>query len=78
MNSVSLPLPAQTLTLSTSLTNGRWRISEDRFLTDQILVLSDLNGQFNQTYQYYIINWEGVEVIAIQIHITTTGELTLN
>ena len=40
--------------------------------------LSGLNEQYNQTYKYYVINWDGVEVIAIQIRITTTGKLIIN
>ena len=78
LNSVSLPLPAHALTLSTSITGGRWRVSGGTYFSDQLLVLSDLNEGYNETYQYYVINWEGTEVIAIQILITTTGKLMFN
>ena len=76
LNSISLPLPAQTLTLRTSLSSGMWRMVGGGIFTDP-LVINNLDESYNETFQFFITNWENDEVLATQIRVTTTGELVI-
>ena len=73
LNSVTLPLPAQTLTLSTSLSSGIWIMAGGEIFTDP-LVINTLDESYNETFHYFITNWNNVQVLAIQIRVTTTGK----
>ena len=72
LNFVALPLPAQTLTLTSSLSTGIWRMVGGEMFTDPI-VINILNESYNETFQYFITNWDNEEVLAIQIRVITTG-----
>ena len=42
--------------------------------TDPI-VINILNESYNETFQFFITNWDNEEVLAIQIRVITTGKL---
>ncbi|KAI6650358.1 Receptor-type tyrosine-protein phosphatase alpha isoform X4 [Oopsacas minuta] len=73
LNSISLPLPAQTLTLSSSLSMGTWRLLGGEDFTESVLVINDLYETYDEIFQFYTFNCDNEEVLATQIRITTTG-----
>ena len=73
MNTVALPLPPQSLLFGTNLIQGRWRLSNNTFLAYSTLFIDQITPSYDETFRFYVPNWENEEVLAIQIRFTTTG-----
>ena len=71
MNTVSIPLSTQEVSLSTNLV-GRWNILGNIEVSSSTVDI----GTFMETdaglYTLYTNNWDGVEVIAMQIVISSS------
>ena len=75
MNTLSVPSAVQDITLSINI-DGKWTLPDNSQLTNSILTIPNFSSQNNGVYKFYIINWDGVEVCAIQITLTTTTTIT--
>ena len=75
MNTLSVPSAVQDITLSINI-EGKWNHPDNSNSTNSILTIPNFSQQNNGVYKFYIINWDGVEVCAIQITLTTTTTIT--
>ena len=75
MNTLSVPSVVQDITLSINI-EGKWNNPDNSNSTNSILTIPDFTQQNNGVYKFNIINWDGVEVCAIQINLTTTTTIT--
>ena len=66
MNSLLVLSAEQDVTLSTNI-EGKWNLPNNSNSTNSILTIPNFSSQNNGVYKFYIINWDGVEVYAIQI-----------
>ena len=81
MNTVSIPLSTQEVSLSINLV-GRWNIPGNIDISSSTVDI----GTFMETdvglYTFYTNNWYGTEVIAMQINISSSpaliGNYTMN
>ena len=71
-NSISLKVRTVDFSLSANL-QGRWRLPDDTFTSEQSISYQTLDYQYFGLYQYLIVNWDGNEVIAIQITLIRDG-----
>ena len=75
MNTLSVPSAVQDITLSINI-EGKWNHSDNSQSTNSILTIPNFSSQNNGVYKFYINNWDGAEVCAIQITLTTTSTVT--
>ena len=75
MDTLSVPSAVQDITLSINI-EGKWTLPDSTESTNSILTIPDFSLQNNGVYKFYINNWDGVEVCAIQITLTTTTTIT--
>ena len=77
MNTVSIPLSTQEVSLSTNLV-GKWNIPGDTNISNSTVDI----GTFMETdagiYTFYTNNWDEVEVIAMHINISSSPALIGN
>ena len=71
LNVLSVPSAVQTLTLSINI-EGKWNLPDNSELTNSTLTIPNFSLQNNGVYKFFINNWSGIEVCAIQINLTTT------
>ena len=71
LNVLSVPSAVQTLTLSINI-EGKWNLPDNSELTNSTLTISKFSLRNNGVYKFFINNWNGIEVCAIQINLTTT------
>ena len=71
LNELSVPSAVQTITLSINI-EGKWNLPDNSNSTDSILTVPNFSSQNNGVYKFFINNWSGIEVCAIQINLTTT------
>ena len=71
LNELSVPSAVQTITLSINI-EGKWNLPDNSSLTNSTLTIPNFPSQNNGTHKFYINNWSGIEVCAIQINLTTT------
>ena len=71
LNELSVPSAVQTITLSINI-EGKWNLPDNSNSTDSILIILNFSSQNNGVYKFFINNWSGIEVCAIQINLTTT------
>ena len=75
MNTLSVPSAVQEITLSINI-EGKWTLPENSELNDPVLTIPNFSTLNNGVYKLYTTNWDGVEVCAIQIDLTTTSAIT--
>ena len=75
MNNVSTPLSTLEVSLSTNLF-GRWNIPGDINISSSTVNIGTFMGADAGLYTFYTNNWDGVEVIAMQINILSSPALT--
>ena len=75
MNTLSVPLAVQDITLSINI-EGNWTLPDNSESTNSVLTIPNFTPQNNGAYKFYTNNWDGVEVCAIQINLTTTPAIT--
>ena len=54
------------ITLSINI-DGKWNIPDNSNSTNSTLTIPNFTQQNNGVYKFYINNWDGVEVCAIQV-----------
>ena len=74
MNTLSVPSAVQDITLSINI-EGRWILPDNSNSTNSILTIPNFSSQNNGVYKFYINNWDGVKVCAIQIELTTSNTI---
>ena len=72
-NILNLRLSTQDLLISVT-TPGRWKLPDDTYVTSLMLSFATLNNDTFGLYQFYIINWDGIEVCSIQIILLQGGK----
>ena len=72
MNMIPLKVRIEDFSLSANLP-GRWKLPDDTFRSVQSISYAILNYQYFGLYQYLINNWDGDEVVAIQITLIPDG-----
>ena len=77
MNTATIPLSTQEVTLSTNLV-GKWNIPEDTNTSSSTVNIGTFIEVDTGLYTFYTNNWDGVEVIAMQITISSSPALTGN
>ena len=75
MNTLSVPSAVQDFTLLINI-EGKWNHPDNSNSTNSLLTIPNFAQQNNGVYKFNIINWDGVEVCAIQINLTTTTTIT--
>ena len=75
MNMVTIPLSAQEVSLSTNLV-GKWNIQGDTNTSSSTVNIGTFIEVDTGLYTFYTNNWDGVEVIAMQITISSSPALT--
>ena len=73
-NTISLKVRTEDFSLSANLP-GRWRFPDETFIDEQSISYQSLDYQYFGLYQYLINNWDGNEVIALQITLIRDGNL---
>ena len=71
LNELSVPSAVQTIILSINI-EGKWNLPDNSNSNNSKLTIPNFPSQNNGTYKFYINNWSGIEVCAIQINLTTT------
>ena len=74
-NTVSIPLLTQEVSLSTNLV-GRWNMPGDTNISNSIVDIGTFMGADAGLYTFYTQNWDTIEVIAMQITISSSPALT--
>ena len=74
INRADVNLLTQDVILSTNLV-GRWQKPDDTFVTDDSLTFSIFHQSDEGLYKFYVTNWDGEEILVIQIHLTINGML---
>ena len=75
MNNVSIPLSTEEVSLSTNI-DGKWNIPGDTNTSSSTVDVGTFMGADAGLYTFYTNNWDGVEVIAMQINILSSPALT--
>ena len=75
MNTFSVPSAVQDITLSIDI-EGIWALPDSSSSTASVLTIPNFSTQNSGVYKFYTNNWDGVEVCAIQIDLTTTTNRT--
>ena len=75
MNTLSAPSAVLNMTLSTNI-EGKWTLPNNTESISSTLTILNFGSQNNGVYKFYTTNWDGVEVCAIQINLTTTTAIT--
>ena len=75
-NTIPLKVRTEDFSLSANLT-GRWKLPDDTLRSVQSISYVTLRFQYFGLYQYLINNWDGDEVVAIQITLIPDGNLKL-
>ena len=75
MNTQLVPSAVQNITLSINI-EGKWNRPDNTNSTNSILTISNFSSQNNGVYKFYINNWDGIGVCAIQITLTTITIIT--
>ena len=75
MNTQSVPSAVQDITLSINL-EGKWNLPDNTESHYSILTIPNFSSQNNGVYKFYTNNWDGIEVCAIQIELTTSTAIT--
>ena len=68
-NIVNLEITTQDLMISETAL-GKWKLPNGTNVTSSILSFPTLNDDIYGLYQFYINNWNGIEVCSIQIYLT--------
>ena len=76
MNELSVPSAVQDITLSINI-EGKWTLPNNKESSNSVLTIPNFSSQENGEYKFYTNNWDGVEMCAIQIDLTTTTETTI-
>ena len=74
-NEVSISLSTKEVFLSTNLV-GKWNIPGDTNISSSTVDIGTFAGADTGLYTFYIYNWDGIEVIAMQITISSSPALT--
>ena len=75
INTATIPLSTQEVTLSTNLV-GKWNIPGDTNTSSSTVDIGTFIEADSGLYTFYTNNWDGVEVIAMQITISSSPALT--
>ena len=74
-NEVTIPLSTQEVSLSTNL-DGKWNIPGDTNTSSSIVDIETFIEADTGIYTFYTNNWDGAEVIAMQITISSSPALS--
>ena len=74
INSASVTVLTQSVVLSTNLA-GRWQLPDNSLIASNNLTFSTFHVTQGGLYRFFVNNWDGHEVLAIQIGITSEGQL---
>ena len=72
-NSIPLKVRTEGFSLSANLP-GRWKIPDDTYISGLSISYASLDYQYFGLYQYLINNWDGNEVVAMQITLIPDGK----
>ena len=75
MNTLSVPSAVQDITLSINI-EGKWTLPDNSELNDPVITIPNFSTLNNGVYKLYTTNWDGIEVCAIQIDLTSTTAIT--
>ena len=75
MNTVTIPLSTQEVSLSTNLV-GKWNIPGDTNISNSTVDIGTFIEADTGLYTFYTNNWDGVEVIAMKITLSSSPALT--
>ena len=75
MNTVSIPLSTQEVSVSINI-DGKWSILGDTNVSSSTVDIGTFMGADAGLYTFYTNNWDGVEVIVMQITILSSPTLT--
>ena len=73
-NQISVQGLKQDFTLSSNI-EGRWKLPDGTYQTGSTITYPYLLQQYTGLYTFYLYNWDGIEVPAIQTNITTTDNI---
>ena len=76
-NTIPLKVRTEDFSLSANLP-GRWKLPDGTFRSVQSISYAILDYQYFGLYQYLINNWDGDEVVAIQITLIPDGNLEIS
>ena len=75
MNTLSVPSTIQDITLLINI-EGKWTLPDNSNSTNSLLTIPNFSSQNNGVYKFYINNWDGIEVIAMEITLSSSPALT--
>ena len=75
MNTATVPLSTQEVSLYTNLV-GKWNIAGDTNISNSTVNIGTFIEEDTGLYTFYTNNWNGVEVIAMQMTIFSSPALT--
>ncbi|KAI6657349.1 RyPTPR4a [Oopsacas minuta] len=76
-NMFELLIGIEDFSISTNL-QGRWKLPDITYSSSQTISYATLDYEFFGLYQFYIMNWDGIEVIAIQAELIRNGYFVTN
>ena len=74
VNRADIPILTQNVTLSTNL-DGRWQIPDGSYVNSDSITIPTLYVSHAGLYKFYVTNWNGDWILAIQIEISPVGKL---
>ena len=72
-NTILLKVKTEDFSLSANLP-GTWKLPDDTYISGQSISYVSLEYQYFGLYQYLINNWDGNEIVAIQITLIPDGK----
>ncbi|KAI6654979.1 hypothetical protein LOD99_11451, partial [Oopsacas minuta] len=75
MNEFAIPLSTQDITLSTNIV-GKWTVLGVAHPTGSTTTIDNFMEGNAGLYEFYINNWDGVDVCAIQVNLTSSPAIT--
>ena len=76
VNRADIPILTQNVTLSTNLV-GRWQIPDGSYVNSDSITIPTLYVSHAGLYKFYVTNWDGDWILAIQIEISPVGKSLL-
>ena len=72
MNRAEVEVLTMSVNLRTNLV-GRWQKPDDSFVTQNSITFAVFHQSDEGLYKLYVKNWDGDQVLAIQIYISIVG-----
>ena len=73
VNRADIPILTQNVSLSTNLV-GRWQTPDGSYVNSDSITIPTLYVSHAGLYKFYVTNWDGDWILAIQIYISPVGK----